>query len=132
MKNIPVLVLITALSLVLIACGGAEAMDPSSVFINTMDLPYSWQANLVEATPYDNSQPPGAIGLSEHMQVNFGVAGPGSVQFGDPIIYIIPTEAYKQLWDEAGNSVVTDRLAMLDELLCFLFTHPNEAVKQIS
>ena len=46
MKHITVLVFITALSLVLVACGGAEAMDPSSASIDTMDLPYSWQANL--------------------------------------------------------------------------------------
>ena len=51
------------------------------------------------------------------MQVNFGVADPADVQFGDPIIYIILTEAYKQLWDEAGNSSVSDRLAILEDLL---------------
>ncbi len=116
-KHITVLVFIIALSLVLVACGGAEAMDPSSVSIDTMDLPYSWQANLVEATPYDDSQPPGPMGLPEHMQINFGVTDPGSVQFGDPINYIIPTEAYKQLWDEAGNTVVSDRLMMQEDLL---------------
>jgi hypothetical protein len=51
------------------------------------------------------------------MQINFGVTDPGSVQFGDPIIYIIPTEAYKELWDEAGNPVVSDQLAALEDLL---------------
>ncbi len=51
------------------------------------------------------------------MQINFGVSDPADVQFGDPIIYIIPVEQYKQLWDDAGNSAVSDRLAMLEELL---------------
>jgi hypothetical protein len=117
MKQISVLVFMGALSLVLVACGGADAMDPSSVSIDTMELGYSWQANLVEATPYDDSQPPGPMGLPEHVQVNFGVNDPADVQFGDPIIYIIPTEAYQEYWDEAGNSSVNDRLAMLEELL---------------
>jgi len=117
MKHLTLLILIAVLSLVLVACSGAEAMDPSSVSIDTMNLPYSWQANLVEATAYDDSQPPGAMGLPEHMQINFDVTDPAGVQFGDPIIYIIPTEAYKELWDEAGSTVVSDRLAMLEDLL---------------
>jgi hypothetical protein len=117
MKQFAVLVFITTLTLALVACGGADSLDAGSVSIDTMGLPYSWQANLVEATAYDESQPPGPMGLPEHLQVNFGVTDPGTVQFGDPIIYIIPTEAYRELWDEAGNSVASDRLAMLEELL---------------
>jgi hypothetical protein len=117
MKRKGMLVTIIGLCLVLVACGGAEAMDPGSVSIDTMDLPYSWQASLVEATAYDDSQPPGPMGLPEHLQVNFGVTDPADVQFGDPIVYIIPTEAYKDLWDGAGNSAVSDRLTMLEELL---------------
>ena len=117
MNRFVILTLVTAFSLIQIACGGAEVLDVDSVTIDTMDLPYSWQANLVEATPYDDSQPPGPMGLPEHLQINFGVTDPADVQFGDPIIYIIPTEAYKALWDEVGNSTVSDRLAMLEELL---------------
>ncbi|UCG25094.1 MAG: hypothetical protein JSW55_03610 [Chloroflexota bacterium] len=117
MKGFVVSLFVTALSLVLVTCGGADAMDPSSVSIDTMDLGYSWQANLVEETAYDDSQPPGPMGLPEHVQVNFGISDRADVQFGDPIIYIIPTEAYQGLWDEAGNSAVSDRLAMLEELL---------------
>jgi hypothetical protein len=92
-------------------------MDPDSVSFDTMDLPSSWQANLVEATDYDDSQPPGAMGLPEHVQVNFGVTDPAEVQFGDPIIYIIPTGEYKELWDEAGNSAVSTRIDTLEDLL---------------
>jgi hypothetical protein len=101
----------------LVACGGTETTDPSSISIDTRDLPYSWQANLVEATPYDDSQPPGAMGLPEHIQINFGVTDPGDVQFGDPIVYIIPTDEYKQLWDEAGNTNVSERLRGLEDIL---------------
>jgi hypothetical protein len=64
-------------------------MDPGAVSVDTMDLPYSWQANLVEATAYDGlnqgsgGQPPGPMGLPEHMQINFGVTDPADIQFGD-------------------------------------------------
>jgi hypothetical protein len=117
MKIIRVLVFIIALSLVIVACGGEDTLDPSSVSIDTMGSPYSWQANLVDATAYDDSQPPGSMGMPEHMQINFGVTDSADVQFGDPIIYIIPVEQYKQLWDDAGNSAVSDRLVTLEELL---------------
>jgi hypothetical protein len=116
-KHLTALAFITSLSLVLAACGGADPMDPNTASIDIMDLADSWQASLVEATTYDDSQPPGPMGLPEHVQVNFGVTAPADVEFGDPIIYIIPTEEYRQLWDDAGNTVVTDRLAMLEELL---------------
>ena len=82
-----------------------------------MDLPYSWGANLVEATDYDDSQPPGPMGLPEHVQVNFGVTDPAEVQFGAPFVYIIPTREYTELWDEAGNSAVSTRIDTLEDLL---------------
>jgi len=83
MKRIWELAAMMVLLLLLAACGATKASDPASVTIDTMGLPYSWQANLVEATPYDDSQPPGAMGLPEHVQVNFGVTDPADVQFGD-------------------------------------------------
>jgi hypothetical protein len=117
MKHIKILIFMLALSTLVVACGGADPMDPETASIDMMGLASAWGAHLVEATAYDDSQPPGAMGLPDHMQVNFGVADPADVQFGDPIIYIIPTEEYEQLWDEAGNSAVSDRLATLEELL---------------
>ena len=41
----------------------ANMIQPQQVSIDTQGLPYSWQANLVPATPYDASQPPGPMGL---------------------------------------------------------------------
>jgi len=117
MRFIAMVIFILVSSLLLVACGGVEAKDPDSVSFDTMDLPYSGQANLVEVTDYDDSQPPGPMGLPEHVQVNFGVTDPAEVQFGDPIIYIIPTEEYRQLWDEAGNSAVSTRIDTLEDLL---------------
>ncbi len=43
MKTFTVFVFVITSSLLLVACGAAEAMDPGSVSIDTMGLPYSWQ-----------------------------------------------------------------------------------------
>lgn len=112
-----ILAVLFILTLFAVSCSGTDQLDTDKVSIDTMDLPYSWQVYSVEATPYDDSQPPGAMGLPEHIQINFGVTDAVDVQFGDPIIYIIPTEAYKQLWDDAGNPTVSDRLQNLEEIL---------------
>jgi hypothetical protein len=79
----------------------------SAISLDTQGLPYSWQANDVPATPYDASMPPGATGLPEHIQINFGVTDPQDRQPIDPIMYIIPVTAYEQLWDTAGDPYVS-------------------------
>jgi len=84
----------------------AGMIQPQQVSIDTQGLPYSWQANLVPATPYDASQPPGPMGLPQHIEINFGVTDPSDKQPGDPVMYIIPVDAYEQLWDDAGNPYV--------------------------
>ncbi len=117
MKQIRKVIVLIALVSLVAACSGANPLGPDTILIDTMGLPYAYQANLIPATPYDDSQPPGSMGLPEHVQVNFGVTDPADVQFGDPIIYIVPTEAYKQLWDDAGNTSVSDRLAQLENIL---------------
>ena len=97
--------------------GGGLAIDPASVSLDTMGLPYAWQANLVPATPYDNSQPPGPRGLPEHIQINFGATDPNDKQPGDPVVYIIPVEAYKQLWETGGDQGVRITVDMQLEML---------------
>jgi heat shock protein HslJ len=82
-------------------------IQPQQVSIDTQGLPYSWQANAMPATPYDASQPPGPIGLSQHIEINFGVTDPSDKQPGDPVMYIIPVDEYEQMWEGAGNPYVT-------------------------
>src|SRR5512143_2767837 len=55
-------------------------VNPNQIQINTMGLPYSWQANCVAATPYNATQPPGPTGLPEHVEINFGVVNPTAAQ----------------------------------------------------
>ena len=90
----------------------AGMIQPQQVSIDTQGLPYSWQANLVPATPYDASQPPGPKGLPQHIEINFGVTDPSKMQQpGDPVMYIIPVDAYRQMWDQAGNPSVTNTIS---------------------
>ena len=92
-------------------------IDPDTVTIDTFNLPYAYQPNLILKTPYDNSMPPGATGLPQHIQINFGVTNPEDVQPGDPIFYIIPQEAYLKQWEEAGDPGVKNTLSLLQILL---------------
>jgi len=85
-------------------------IQPQLVTIDTQGLPYSWQANLVPATPYDASQPPGPMGLPQHIEINFGVTDPGDKQPGDPVMYIIPVDAYEQMWEGAGNPYIANSI----------------------
>jgi hypothetical protein len=85
-------------------------IDPNQVSLNTQGLPYPWQANAVAATPYDASQPPGPVGLPDHIQINLGATDPTQRQPDDPIMYIIPVDAYKNLWDAAQDGSVTQSI----------------------
>jgi len=85
--------------------------------LDTFDLPYSWQANCVPATPYEQSQPQEAVGLPEHAQINFGVTDPSARQPGDPIIYVIPVQAYEQLWADNNDQTIINAMDELQKLL---------------
>ena len=92
-------------------------VEPAYIRLDTQGLPYFWQANNVPQTPYDNSLPPGAIGLPQHIQVNFGVVNPQDRLPGDPIIYIIPVDEYQQLWEQEGDDSVSRRIDQLQQML---------------
>ena len=89
------------------------ALQPSQIKLDTQGLPYAWQAVSVPATPYDASQPPGPMGLPEHIEILFGATTPAERQPGTPIMYIIPIDAYRQLWDSNGNPSVSDMIAKI-------------------
>ncbi len=108
---------------------GAEApgtsLDPNAISLDTQGLPYSWQAVVVPEQPYDASQPPGPTGLPEHIEILFGVTDPADRQVGDPIMYIIPIDAYRQLWGENGNLAVARTLEAIDQLTYILPSPPE-------
>jgi heat shock protein HslJ len=57
------------------------------------------------------------------MEILFGVTNPAERQPNDPIMYIIPVNAYREMWDEAGNSSVSERIDMI-ELYSFALPAP--------
>lgn len=98
------------------------AIKPQDIHLDTQGLPYSWQANVVAATPYDASQAPGPQGLPEHIEINFGVTNPADKKPGDPVMYIIPVDAYRDLWTQAGNNGVSQ---MIDQIFKLTVALPN-------
>lgn len=88
----------------------AAGLYPSMIALDTQGLPYSWQPVLVPEAPYDQSQPPGPTGLPAHIEILFGVTEPSQRQPSDPIMYIIPVDAYRAMWDEAGNPGVSETI----------------------
>ena len=94
-----------------------DDVDPSFFQMNTMGLPYAWQANCVSASPYDASQPPGPKGLPDHVQINMGTVDPAGRSPLTPVIYIIPAAEYQQMWDAAGDSYVSDTMAKIKDLI---------------
>ncbi len=117
MKNITLLVFLIALCLVLVACGGSDPMDPDTVSIDMMDLADSWGAHLAPAAPYDASMPPGPVGIPEHLEIHFNGASLETPDYSGPILYIIPVEAYKEMWIEADNPSVSMSLDNLESIL---------------
>ena len=88
----------------------AAGLHPGMISLDTQGLPYSWQPVIVPEQPYDESQAPGPTGLPAHVEILFGVTDPAQRQPTDPIMYIIPVDAYRAMWDEAGNPAVTEAI----------------------
>jgi heat shock protein HslJ len=97
------------------AAGSGPAIDPASVSLDTEALGYTYQVDLVPASPYDESQPPGPQGLPEHIQIHLAAREPASGS--EPVIYIIPVAAYEGMWESNANSAVTHALEHLGALL---------------
>lgn len=102
----------------------AFAIFPENIHLDTQGLPYTWQASVVAATPYDDSQPSGPMGLPEHIQINFGVAQQSEKLPGDPVMYIIPVDAYQDLWAQAGNDAVVNTVDDIFDLTVALQNPP--------
>jgi hypothetical protein len=89
------------------------ALGPNDISLEIQDLPYMWDAQVVRGTPYDDTQPPGPMGLPAHIKASFTPTDDTATQPPAPVMYIIPVEAYKALWDEAGNAAVSETTAQI-------------------
>jgi len=80
-------------------------IDPAQLSLNTQGLPLPWRANAVAGTPYTAGSG-GATGLPAHIQVNFGSLDPALRQPTDPVLYVIPVDAWRTLWGDAGDDML--------------------------
>ena len=78
----------------------------------TLDAPDSYQPYLVPESVYSSAQMP-PTGLPQHIQIAFDGMLPPELQPGDPVFYIIPMTAYKEMWQNAGDTGVDDTLGLL-------------------
>ena len=95
---------------------GEFALSPNQISLDTQGLPYSWQAVVVPAAPYDQSMPPGPVGLPTHIEILFGITDPANVRPSDPVMYIIPINPYREMWNDAGNDTVTVTIQEIQRL----------------
>lgn len=91
-------------------------IDPVSVTVNIVGLPYAYQPSCIPGTPYEDDETPAPTGLPDHIQVNFSQVDEEE-QISEAIIYIIPVADYKQLWEEAGDETVSTSIESLQDLL---------------
>lgn len=92
------------------------ALSPDQISLNTQGLSDSWQPMVVPGTAYDESMPPGPAGLPTHIEFFIDGSDVSARQPGDPIMYIIPVNSYRKLWNDAGNPGVTETIAKIDQL----------------
>jgi|SwirhirootsSR2_FD_contig_81_610432_length_1132_multi_10_in_0_out_0_1 hypothetical protein len=80
---------------------------PAQFRLDTQRLTSAWRPVLAPATGYGASQPPDPVVCRSTS--GFGAASVAERQPGMPVMYIIPIDAYQQLWNEAGNSAEANR-----------------------
>ena len=95
---------------------GPLTITPNQISLDTQGLPYSWQAVVVPEQPYDESQPPGPKGLPEHIEILFGASSLEEKDPSAPIMYLIPVNAYREMWEEAGNDSVSNTIDAIQQI----------------
>lgn len=101
--------------------GFCDVVDPTLINLNAQGLYDGWQADCVAEQPYA-AEGPQLVGLPEHVQIAFDGQSPAGRQPGEPILYVIPADAYRALWDEAGNPLVGQ---LLDDIRGWVDRRPN-------
>jgi hypothetical protein len=114
------IVLLSILVVLLIGCGGTGIPDEAidiRVEMDTAGVADSWEWATIPPTAYNASEAPGPVGLPDHVEIAFNGTAPADRGPGEPVIYVIPIDDYEQLWNDAGDSTITDRLAQLRDII---------------
>jgi heat shock protein HslJ len=96
-----------------LSISAALPLDELNIELDAQGVDASWNWQVVAETPYDQSLPPGPVGLPAHIELLFDEADLAEYSPGEPILYLIPVEAYRQMWNEAGNTAVADALTQI-------------------
>ncbi len=102
----------------------SDLFTADQISLDTDALGVDWFYNIMPAVPYDANQSPGSNGLPQHVAITFGIDDPVERPFGDPIMYIIPVNAYMQMWDDAGDNSVSNMVGSIAGMAAEL---PNPA-----
>jgi hypothetical protein len=102
-------------------------ISPEQVGLDIKSLPYIWKAMVIPETPEENRRRPGAYGLPEHIEIHFSHLGGRYWQHGDPVMYIIPLDAYQTLWQENDSTTITGAIEGIQDLSSSLPDHAVSA-----
>lgn len=92
-------------------------ISPADIRLDGQGLVDDWQAVLAPPTPFDNMHAPGPSGLPAHIQILFnGVSDPKQREPGAAVIYIIPVDAYQQLWEQHDSRIISDEVQKIAKL----------------
>lgn len=94
--------------------GFCERVDPTLIDLNAQGLQSGWQAYCVPAGEVV-AEGPSLGGLPEHLRITFGNPPVADPSPNTPVIYVIPVEAYRALWDAAGNPLVGQQIDLLSD-----------------
>ncbi len=93
-------------------------LDPNAIALDTQGLASSWRAVAVEPIPFGMEGPGG---LPAHLQVLFNdVQAPQARPSGAPVIYLIPVQPYRALWEAHESGIaptMLDRIAQWNQSL---------------
>jgi heat shock protein HslJ len=101
---------------------GTVGISPDDISLDTIGVAESWQAYVVEETPYDASMPPGPVGLPEHIEITFNGQTPEEVDYFDPVMFIIPVKAYESMYELNDNESIT---RIMNQIASFTYELPD-------
>jgi heat shock protein HslJ len=96
---------------------GAAALAADMVTLSVESVAESFEVQVVPATPYDASMPPGPVGAPEHLAITFDGQGLDDASFAGRVIYVAPVAAYEALWMDAGNDSIVQSIDALEAVL---------------
>lgn len=99
------------------AAADSAAMMADALTLSVEGVADSYETQVVPATPYDASMPPGPTGAPEHLAVTFDGQSLDEASFAGRVIYLAPVDAYETLWLDAGNDTISATVGSLTTLL---------------